>query len=693
MSIPTLRRILFVDDDRAVGRAFGLTVRPLGYEAETASSGPEAIRLARTRFYPIIVTDMRMPGMDGLTLIERLRPLCPATAFVILTGYPELDLRSSMTVDGAISSVMRKPWIEEELQVTLEQAYELHRRRARRMREPGDGDVAYRPTVLLVEDNPGDADLAIDMLREEYAEDQIVHLSRLEAALEWLHNTPVDAVLTDLSLPDARGFDAVTRLCAAAPSTPVLVLSGLADEDMGQLVIQLGAQDVLVKGFADGQGMLRALRHAMERKRGEQRLLQLAQHDPLTGLVNRAAFLDRVTVACNRARRGGHRFGVMFIDLDRFKEVNDTHGHEVGDALLQEVGRRVEAAIREYDTAARLGGDEFAVLVEEVDSEQRVAELGRRILDAFAMPLRHGGLELAITGSIGIASYPEAGRSAADLLRAADEAMYLAKQAGRNRLQCYSLLRAPTNGHGSAEDVGGAMARGDFVLHFQPQVTLPEGKLVGVEALLRWNRNGALLAPGHFLAELEESGSIQEVGAWVMAQGCAQLAAWRADGAPALRLAVNLSARQLQAPGFMRTLQESLASNALPASAIDIEISERTLMTLPPEANQRLDALRALGVRLTVDGFGTGYFSPAHLLRHGISSLKIARAFVASAPTDDDAARMVRAIIGLGRSLDFDVLADGIETPAQREFARSAGCTHGQGFLFGTPRAEWSPQT
>ncbi len=691
MSLAPLRRILFVDDDKSVGRAFVLSVRPLGYEAEMATSGPEAIRLARTRFYPIIVTDMRMPGMDGLALIERLRPLCPATAFVILTGYSELDLRSNTTVDGAISSVVRKPWIEEELAVTLERAYDLHQRRARRMRDDPEGETT-KPTVLLVEDNPADADLAIDQLREEYGEDQVVHLSRLEAAIEWVHNTPVNAILTDLSLPDARGFDAVTRLCAAAPGIPVLVLSGLEDEDLGQLVIQLGAQDYLVKGNIGGQHLLRALRHAMERKRGEQRLLQLAQHDPLTGLVNRAAFHDRVTVACNRARRGEHRFGVMFIDLDRFKEVNDTLGHEAGDALLQEVGHRVEAAVREYDTAARLGGDEFAVLVEEVESESRVAELGRRILDAFAHPFRHEGRDIAITGSIGIASYPEAGRSAALLLRAADEAMYLAKQSGRNRLQCYTRLRPPTNGNGHREDdVRLAVARGDFVLHFQPQVALPDGPVVGVEALLRWRRNGALLAPGHFLAELEESGRIEEVGTWVMDQACAQLASWRAERAPELRLAVNLSAGQLLAPGFMPALQQCLATNALPASAIDIELAERTLMTLPADAVHRLDALRDLGVRLTVDGFGAGYFSPAHLLRHGISSLKIARSFVASAPTDDAAARMVRAIIGLGRSLDFEVLADGIETPAQQAFALAAGCTHGQGFLFGAPRAEWCP--
>ncbi|HMV31093.1 MAG TPA: EAL domain-containing protein [Gemmatimonadales bacterium] len=690
MSQPPLRRILFVDDDRAVARAFGLTVRTFGYEADVAAAGAEAIRLARTRFYPIIVTDLRMPGMDGLTLIERLRPLCPATAFVILTGYPELDLRSSIMGDGAISSVVRKPWLEEELEVTLARAWELHQRRARRMRDE-PGQVGAPRTVLLVEDNPGDADLAVEYLREEYDATQVVHLTRLEAAIEWLHNASVEAVISDLSLPDARGFDAVTRLCAAAPGVPVLVLSGLADEDLGQLVIQLGAQDFLVKGTINADILLRALRHARERKRGEQRLLELAQHDPLTGLVNRAAFRDRVTVACTRARRGGHRFGVMFIDLDRFKEVNDSLGHEAGDALLQEIGRRVEAAVRDYDTVARLGGDEFAVLVEDIESEVRVTELARRILDAFALPVRHEGRDIAVTGSVGIAVHPDAGRTTTDLLRAADEAMYLAKQSGRNRMQVYASGGGHANGGDPAHEVQLAVARGDFVLHFQPQVALPGGGLVGVEALLRWRRNGSLLSPGHFLAELEESGSIREVGAWVMGHACAQLAAWRAAGAPSLRLAVNLSARQLLAPEFLHTLQDTLAASAVPPAALDIEIPERTLMTLPTEANHRLDALRAMGVRLTVDGFGTGFSSPAHLVRHGIASLKIARSFVSTAPSDVESARLVRAIIGLGKSLDFDVVADGIETEAQYAFARSAGCTHGQGFLFGTPQAEWSP--
>ncbi len=683
-----MRRILFVDDDPAVGQAFRATVRGLGFEAVLASSGAEAIRQARTRFYPIIVTDLRMPGMDGLSLIERLQPLCPVTAFVILTGFPELDLRSDLRSDVAIASVVRKPWEEAELEATLTHAFELHQRRARRIREENEAERGRR-LVLLLEDNPADAELAIDELQQEYAPDQIVHLTRLEAAIEWLHGDAVEVVVTDLSLPDARGFDAVTRLHAAAPGTPLVVLSGLPDEDLSLLAIQLGAQDVLMKGALGPEGLLRAVRHARERKRGEQRLLALAQHDPLTGLANRAAFLDRLSVACTRSRRGPEHCAVLFIDLDRFKQVNDTHGHEAGDALLQEAARRIEGTVREYDTVARLGGDELAVLVEDPHGEAFLRELGTRILNALAEPMRLGELELSITGSVGIATFPEAGRLPSDLLRAADAAMYQAKQSGRSRLASFRDMVAASTG--PAVNVRLAVRQGDFRLHFQPQVALPGGAVVGVEALLRWCRDGALLAPGHFLAELEETGGIREVGSWVLAQACTQLAAWRRTGAPTLRMALNFSPRQLQDLELLPTLRHILAQQDLPASALDIELPERCLGSLSDQCHRHLDHLRDLGIRLTVDGFGTGHSSPAYLLRHGIRAIKIARPFIAAAPHDPHSARLVHAITGLGRSLDVEVVADGIETEAQQVLAQAAGCTVGQGFLFGTPQAEWSP--
>ncbi len=684
------RRLLIVDDDAATARALALTVRLLGYDADLAGGGPEAIRLARTRFYPIIVTDLRMPGMDGLSLIERLRPLCPATAFVILTGYAELDLRRSLAGDAVIASVVRKPWIEAELETTLTQAFALHQRRARRLQE-GPAPSAPAVRLLLVEDNPADADLVIDDLAEEYAPAQVAHLRRLEPAIAWLHDMRgVEAVVTDLSLPDARGFDAVTRLHAASPGTPIVVLSGLADEDFGQLVIQLGAQDYLVKGQTTRDDLLRALRHARERKRGEQRLLALAQHDPLTGLANRAAFLDRLTVACTRARRGSRPFGVMFIDLDHFKEVNDRRGHETGDALLQEVGRRLEMTLREYDTAARLGGDEFGVLVEEVEGEGQLLDLGRRVLDAFAIPCHHCGEDTPISASIGLALFPAAGQTPAALLRAADEAMYHAKQAGRNRIHAATEGRSPAR---AAERLAirSAVTDGDFELHFQPQVALPSGDVVGVEALLRWRRGDELLAPGQFLADLEASDDLAEVGRWVLAEACGRLAGWRRTASPALRLSLNLSARELHTPELLSAVRQQLAQHALPPEALAVELSERTLIAPAPEAHHQLLALRALGVRLTVDGFGSGHSSPADLVRYGVAALKIARPLTARLPTDPDAARVVRAMVGLGRSLEVDVLADGVETEAQHDFVRDAGCTLAQGYLFGSPRAEWAP--
>ncbi len=691
MSTPDpIHRILYVDDEAEVGVAFSRSARRLGFETDLATSGAEAIRLARTRFYAVVATDLRMPGLDGLALIERLSLVSPATAFVLVTGMPDLDLRASRLADNAIASIIAKPWEEEELAGTLQRAFALHQQRTT---DGGRGVEAQEgPRLLLVEDNAADAELLQELLAADFPPAAFVVATRLRTALEHLHEEGFAAILTDLALPDARGFDAITRLQAAAPETPVLVVSGLADDSLAQQAVQLGAQDFLVKGQLDPAGVQRAVRHAQERKRVERRLMRLAHFDSLTGLANRSTFHERVTQALTRARRRGTRFAVLYLDLDRFKQVNDTLGHDAGDTLLEEVGRRILHAVREYDTVARLGGDEFAVLADELIGSEALAGLEQRIQAAFQDPVLLDGAPVEMACSIGVAEYPEAARTVPELIKCADRALYQAKRNGRNRVVRYNGAQGSSDLLHAAlsVDVNVALKRGEFGLHFQPQVSLDGYRLVGFEALLRWRRGEELIPPAVFVPLLEESGGMVAVGHWALEEGCRRLAAWRDGGATDLRLALNMTRGQIEEPGLAVHLGSVLGAHRLPPEALELEVIEQVLMRDTYRLNLALTELKALGVRLAVKGFGTGFASRDVLARFRVDALKASRGIVSAAPDDPEGAAVLRAIAHLGERLGIGVVAEGVEHRGQLAAARAAGCCIAQGFLFGRPRPDWT---
>jgi two-component system cell cycle response regulator len=419
-------KVLFVDDDRSMRIAFANAARALGVEAHVAESGRQAIDLAQQGAFPVVVTDLNMPGIDGIALVERLSVMDPATAFVLVSADPELHSRMPVGAAGAIAAFLGKPLEMLDLQETLARAVTLHQRRKAR------AGISASPkgwSVLVVEDSPGDADLLRDYLGDVPGL-ELVHVTRLQEALRILHDREFDSIVTDLTLPDARGFDAVLRLQAGAPNAAILVYSGVDDEALALQVVQLGAQDFLPKGHTDRETLLRSLRFARERKRSDLRLRRLAHYDPLTGLVNRSSFGDAATQAIARAGRQKQMLAVMMIDLDGFKLINDTLGHEAGDQILQEVGVRMRCIFREYDVVARFGGDEFAVMVTDVESLESLSLMVQRLLASLAQPI--GIHESRVTASVGIALFPTAGRSPSRLLRSADMAMYEAKRSGRN---------------------------------------------------------------------------------------------------------------------------------------------------------------------------------------------------------------------------------------------------------------------
>jgi len=424
------------------------------------------------------------------------------------------------------------------------------------------------------------------------------------------------------------------------------------------------------------------------------RLDQLARQafrDPLTSLPNRALFMDRLQHALTRTERRGERLAVLFLDLDRFKVVNDSMGHGVGDQLLIGVSHRLSACLRPEDTIARLGGDEFAILLEDVKDDKAPTSVADRLTAELQQAFTVERREVVITVSIGIAMSASRRMTPEDILRDADLAMYHAKGKGKARYEVFDKsMNAPAQERMDLElDLRNAVTRGEFVLHYQPVVALPTGRITELEALVRWNHpQRGLLSPGDFIALSEETGLIVPLGRWVLHEASRQTRQWQL-AAPGIRLgiSVNLSGRQLQQPGLVEEIGAVLRDTRLDPSSLRLEITETVVMHDAASTLAKLEALKELGVQLAIDDFGTGYSSLGYLKRFPVDNLKIDRSFVKGIGRDVEDTAIVRAVITVAKSLNLSVTAEGIESADQIEELRALGCDHGQGYYFAKPMA------
>ncbi len=450
------------------------------------------------------------------------------------------------------------------------------------------------------------------------------------------------------------------------------------------------------------------VRDITDRRLTQERLMQLANYDSLTGLPNRTLFRDRLAQAMSRARRSGVPMVLMFLDLDNFKVINDSLGHEVGDQLLRHVANMLESCLRDTDTVAhrvdnnwgpdaitvsRLGGDEFTVIAEQVASAEDAALLARRVLDALATPLQLLEHELHVSASIGISMYPVDDTDLDGLVRHTDMAMYRSKAMGRGVYSFYSHeLSAEVAARLSMEnDLRRALERHEFALHYQPKFHLGTGQVSGVEALIRWHSPGrGLVPPDRFIGVLEDSGLILPVGAWAIRTACHELAAWDAAGAPRLTMAVNLSARQFRQPFLARFVADTLAEAGIAPHRLELELTESLLLDDSEGNRSVLGSLAEMGVRVAIDDFGTGHSSLSYLKRFDIDTLKIDRSFVSELPHDSEDAAIATAIVAMGHSLHMKVVAEGVETIEQAEFLYGLGCDEIQGYLIS--RALPAPQ-
>ncbi|MDP2110630.1 MAG: EAL domain-containing protein [Thiobacillus sp.] len=417
-------------------------------------------------------------------------------------------------------------------------------------------------------------------------------------------------------------------------------------------------------------------------------LNHLAHHDVLTGLPNRILLYDRLTQAIALARRSGKQLAVLFMDLDRFKHINDSLGHTVGDQLLQSVSQRLPGCVRQSDTISRQGGDEFVALLPDIDHPEDAALSAQKMIAAIALPHRIDQHDLHIGASIGISIYPEDGLDAETLIKHADTAMFHAKDNGRNTYAFFEQeMTARAIARQSIEaSLRGALERQEFVLHYQPKINLLSGMIVGVEALVRWQHpQRGLLEPAQFVPIAEDSGLILPIGRWVLREACLQARAWQDAGFPPITVAVNTSALEFRATDFLEYLRATLEASRLEPRYLELELTESVLMRDAASADSVLHALAALGVKLAVDDFGTGYSSLSYLRQFPIDTLKIDQSFVNQLTRNPDDAAIVSAVISMGKSLKQRVIAEGVETAEQAALLLAQHCDEGQGFFFGRP--------
>lgn len=559
------------------------------------------------------------------------------------------------------------------------------------MLDSPNSNVSLR--ILLVEDNPDDAELVLRTLRKGGYSLDSLRVDNEPDLRHALDNSTWDVVLSDYSMPGFSGLAALNILKEQNLDIPFIIISGTIGEEVAVEAMRLGAHDYLMKNnlIRLVPAIQRELHDANERyarRIAEQTLRHQAYHDVLTGLPNRWLLRDRMEQALAYVRKKDLQMGVLFLDLDRFKNLNDTLGHLVGDHLLRAVADRLKKVLSAWDTIARLGGDDFVLLLPDIKQKSVLEDKARELLALFEIPFELSGKSIYLDVSIGIAAYPDNGQDSDTLLKNAEATMYYAKaQGGKNYQFCSGDIQTATVDRFTIEnELRVAIKNSELVLHYQPQFSLEDDSITGVEVLVRWQHpERGMTPPDKFIPVAEDTGLIIPLGEWVLQQAVDDIARLREAGISLKRVAVNFSARQLYHHDTQDTLRKLLATGNLAADVLEVEITESGIMQNPELAAENLITMKNIGVGVAIDDFGTGYSSLAYLKRFPIDVLKIDRAFIRDITMNSDDASIVKAILALARALNLRVIAEGLETQAQYDYLKELGCNEGQGYMYARP--------
>jgi diguanylate cyclase (GGDEF)-like protein/PAS domain S-box-containing protein len=675
----TKGRILIVEDESIVALDIQDRLESLGYEVPaTVASGEMAVEMAGVLDPDLVLMDIHLQGqMDGIEAAEQIRQRfgMPVVYVTANADHPTVQRAKLTEPFGYII----KPFDERELHTTIEMALYKHQA-GRALRE---SEERYR---LLVELSPE----AIVVQRDE----KIVYANLAAANLFGAEGveTLLGLAVGDFVHPDHReNFLARERHLAEHHQ------SNLKIEKFVRLGGQVRDVEVVLASVTYGGKPATQIitRDITERRRAEEQLLHDAFHDSLTGLPNRALFIDHLRLSVNHCRRRkNYLFAILFIDLDRFKVINDSLGHMAGDELLIGIARRLEVCLREGDTIARLGGDEFTILLDGISDNRDALRVAERVQEVLAQPFAHAGRELFVSASVGIKYSGNGDEQPEDLLRDADTAMYCAKALGKAQ---YKVFDAKMHANALTclqieSDLRRAIEREEFTVNYQPIVSLQNGRLCGFEALVRWHHpERGLISPVEFIPVAEESGFIIQIDRWVLKQACAQMRRWH-DVLPTTRrmkISVNLSCKQFMQPTIVAQILETLEETGLAANYLKLEITESVMMESGDYAMGVLQQLSAAGIELSLDDFGTGYSSLSYIHRFPVTALKIDRSFITRIDGDQNG-EIVRAVVTLARNLGLEVVAEGIETVGQLDQLKALGCEQGQGFYFSAPVDERS---
>ena len=553
--------------------------------------------------------------------------------------------------------------------------------------------------VLVIDDDEDGAESIADVLEVQGFVIDIAH--DFKSALQKAEEFKPQVSLVDLRLGRESGLDLIVELKDTYPNMICVVITGNADRESAIGALRRGAYDYLTKpvnleelfqALGRGFDLVRLLddnrRMIQELEAAKDQAEKLALNDSLTGLANRYSFQSQLDLAISHAKRLGKLAGVLILDLDGFKLINDSHGHVIGDELLKGIAKRLKETVRSTDTVARLGGDEFAIILANVDKPENAARPAELILRNLRQPIDVGGLALEVGASIGISLCPIDGENRGELIRRADVALYAAKALGPGSLQYYDadLDRRARIQRELKQDLKRAFSKEEFALYYQPQVDMKTNKVIGCEALLRWNHpHRGVLGPGHFIDAAESSGLIVELGRWIIRTACRQSQLWTQRGLQPLRMAVNISPRQLRDEKLFDTVDRAIADCGMDPAHLELELTENAVLADEEQASIILHKLRGLGLQLAIDDFGTGYSSLARLKEYPVDRLKIDRTFIDNLTDDPGDQSICYAAVNLAASLGLGVIAEGVETNAQLEYLRGIQCDEGQGYLFAEP--------
>jgi diguanylate cyclase (GGDEF)-like protein/PAS domain S-box-containing protein len=657
------------------------------FEVEWARSCAEGVeRLtrtekAKTNAVAAVLVDLFLPDSDGIETFDRLFAAAPQIPILVLVASQDEEI-ARLAVQRGAQDYLLKGRLDNYL---LPKALGSMIERAAHAEALFDEKERAQVTLNSIGDAVMSTDVWCNVTYLNLVAESLTGWSREEAA-----GRPLDEVF--------RIIDSATREPVANPMRLAIQENKAVGLTPNCVLIRRDGVEAAIEDSAapihDRRGQVTGavmVFHDVSTARAlSLRMSYLAQHDSLTDLPNRILLDDRLTQATTRARRHRQKLAVLFIDIDRFKNINDSLGHATGDRLLQSIAQRLLTCVRSSDTVSRQGGDEFVILLSEVAKTQDAAVSAEKILQSLSAPLAVEQHELPVTVSIGIATAPDDGNDAETLLQNADFAMYHAKDCGRNNYQFFKPemnVRAVER-QSLENDLRHAIERQEFVLHYQPKVNLKTGAIVGVEALIRWRHpHRGLLEPSTFIPVAEECGAIVPMGRWVLREACRQARAWQSAGLPRLRIGINISAVELRAKDFVEGVRFILTETGMDPRFLELELTETFLMEDSTATGSVLQALKDTGARLALDDFGTGYSSLTYLKRFPIDTLKIDQSFVRDLATDPDDASIVSAVIAMGKSLQKRVVAEGVETREQLAFLREKDCPVGQGNFFSPPVA------